>query len=92
MGLLQKAKEKTLRNLEEHQLIVNGEVVTNATLNIIYVQVWNHLSEFYLIKYRTKAKNPVKSASDKSRTLHPVGTTEVNGLRFQIVLDSETGN
>lgn len=39
MGLLQKAKEKTLRNLEEHQLIVNGEVVTNATLNIIYVQV-----------------------------------------------------
>ena len=43
-------------------------------------------------KEQDKSEKPVKSASDKSRTLHPAGITEVNGLRFQIVLDSETGN
>lgn len=39
MGLLQKTKEKTLQDLEANHLIVNGEVVPNATVNFIYVHV-----------------------------------------------------
>ena len=46
---------------------------------------------FYLIKYKEKANNPVGSTSDKSNTFYPAGIAEVNGLRFKIVLDSETG-